>query len=169
MLSQDLKEGGLVEEGADIPGKSSWDPESSARGKGLKARLDQGRGRGVGGRGAKPFLSRGVTTGKIQSPGGTPSSHTIYFYQLSPERAELAQGHIGQFGPPSSEASSAGSGPRTGAAVGIKDLHLSPVCPPQPPLRQVPLLGSWSWNKGRKQFYFLLYSSVFSKPSTLGK
>lgn len=89
MFSQDLKEGGLVEEGVDILGKSSWDFEFLVRGKGLKVRLDQGRGRGVGGRGVKFFFSRGVIIGKIQFFGGTLSSYIIYFYQLSLERVEL--------------------------------------------------------------------------------
>lgn len=51
------------------------------------------------------------------------------------------------------------------ATVGIRDLHLSPVCPPHPPCSQVLAPLSFllrSWNKGKRQFYFLLYSSLFS-------
>lgn len=50
----------MVEEGAGIPGKSSWDPGYPARGKGLKKKTPWGWG--VGGRAAKPFHNRNVTT-----------------------------------------------------------------------------------------------------------
>lgn len=44
----------MVEEGADITGKSSWDPESPARGKGLKDRPTVG---GILEGGAPSFLT----------------------------------------------------------------------------------------------------------------
>lgn len=61
-----LKDVGLVEEGAGIPGKSSWDPEYPARGKGLKKKTHWGWG--VGGRAAKPFHNRNVTTHYLLLP-----------------------------------------------------------------------------------------------------